>query len=85
MKSPHLSTICGLLGAIPLVLFWIGVLAPERIKFLVGPHGLLYWGLTLSAAIMLPVIAAIRGSRWWFVLGAMSTITSIGALILALK
>ena len=83
--SRHLNDICGLLGGIFLVLFWLGILAPERTNSLFGLHGLFFWGGILGVAIILPTIAGIRGSKWWFGLVALSAITTIGTFVLVLK
>ena len=85
MTSRHLNTTFGIVGGAFLVLFCLGMVSPERTNSLVGPHGLLFWGGMLMAAIILPTVAGIRGSKWWLVLAGLSTITTIGTLVLALK
>jgi hypothetical protein len=85
MTNRHLNTAFGILGGTFLVLFLLGMLAPEQTNSLIGPHGLLVWGGMLIAAIVLPIVAGIRGSNWWFVLAAVSAITTVGTFVLALK
>jgi hypothetical protein len=85
MTSRSLNTAYGLLGGTALLLFWLGTLAPKRTNSLVGAHGLFFWGGMLGVAIILPIVAGIRGSKWWFALVAVSAITTIGTFVLALK
>jgi hypothetical protein len=85
MTSRHLNTACGLLGGTFLVLFWWGILAPRWTNSLFGLQGLFFWGGILGVAIILPIIAGIRGSKWWFGLVALSAITIIGTFVLVLK
>ncbi len=85
MTSRQVNTTLGMLGAMLLVLFYLGMISPERTTSLVGRQGFLFWGWMLIAAIILPTIAAIRGSKWWFALAGASVITTLGTLALALK
>jgi hypothetical protein len=85
MTSRRVNATLGIAGGTLLVLFFLGMISPEGTNSVVGKHGLLSWGAVLIAAIALPGIAAIRGSKWWFVLVALGVITSVGTLALALK
>jgi len=83
MTSSRGSTILGLLGAAFLILFWLGGLAPERSDALLRPYGLFVWSGVLLAATVLPTVAAIRGPKWWFLLAAVSAITTVRVFFLA--
>jgi hypothetical protein len=85
MASQRVNTTLGILGAVLLVLFYLGMISPEWTTAIVGRHGLLFWGGMLIGAITLPAIAAMRGSKWWFALVGVSVITTFGVLALALK
>lgn len=74
----------GVLGGVLLVLFWLGGIAPERSDALLGPYGLLIWFGILMAAIVLPLIAAIRGSKWWYLLVLASAITAVRFYLLVM-
>jgi len=77
------SGVLGLIGLACVVVMWMQMLAP---KFMaahfsvldsfferIGPY---YWFLPL-AMILLPTVAAIRGSRWWLAVTALSIATFV--------
>jgi len=77
------SSVLGLIGLACVVVMWMQMLAP---KFMaahfsvldsfferIGPY---YWFLPL-AMILLPTVAAIRGSRWWLAVTALSIATFV--------
>jgi 1-deoxy-D-xylulose 5-phosphate reductoisomerase len=43
---------------------------------LLRPYGLFIWLAVLGAAIILPTIAAIRSSKWWFLVVIVSLVTA---------
>jgi hypothetical protein len=76
------STCLGLSGAVLLILFFLALQAPpKRLDALLYPYGLFVLFGVLLAAIVLPTIAALRGSKWWFLVAAASTITAIHVFI----
>ncbi len=84
-EADRSSTILGCLGGALLVLFWIGGLRPEYADALLRPYGLYVWFGILVAAIALPAIAAIRSSKWWFALAAISAFTAIRFFVLVMS
>jgi hypothetical protein len=85
MSRHRLNMILGLLGAALLTLFFLADLAPKRWDALLYPYGLFVWFGILLAAIALPIIAAIRGSKWWFLLASVSAITAVRVFFLAMQ
>ncbi len=77
MSSNRTSTILGIVGAALLLLFWLGGLAPEKADALLRPYGLFIWFGVLLAAIVLPTVAAVRASKWWLLLSAVSAFTAV--------
>ncbi len=84
------TDVAGWIGVACLVTMWLQMLVP---KFLaahfsvldsfferIGPY---YWFLPL-AMILLPTFAAIRGSRWWLAVTALSIATFVGFLRIVL-
>jgi hypothetical protein len=82
-KVKHQGKILGWCGVLCLAIFWSVLFAPEV--------GLFFQASTLRkfiamgiffAAVLFPVIAGIRGSRWWFAAAAMSLATWIDFCLL---
>ena len=80
--TPHRINIVGWLGVACTAFYWLVILTPRRlVNFgpaldVIGPLG---W-LILLGMIVLPVIAARRGSRWWFAAAAAGVITFVVCL-----
>jgi hypothetical protein len=72
----HRGTTIGWVGVFCLALYWAARFAPEVADtFPVSSFGkFVVFGIFL-AGVPLPIIAAIRGSRWWWVAVAVSAIT----------
>lgn len=66
------SNTFGTLGILCIGLFWLALLAPERVDTLLRPYGLYVWFSVLLAAVLLPSIAAVIGSRWWLIVTALA-------------
>jgi hypothetical protein len=72
------SQVTGLLGAMCLILFWSALLAqPERVDAFLRPYGLYISFGVLAAAVVLPTVAAILGSRRWLFVTALSVLTLV--------
>jgi hypothetical protein len=69
------GTIAGVLGILCLTLFWLALLAPQRVDALLRPYGLYVWIGVLAAAVVLPTVAAILGSRRWLFVTALGVMT----------
>jgi hypothetical protein len=71
--------ILGWCGVLCLAIFWTVRFAPETGDAIFGVSSLgkfVALGIFLAAAL-LPIIAGIRGSRWWLVVAAVSLATLI--------
>ncbi len=75
------STITGVCGILCLGMFWLALLAPKRVDALLQPYGLYVWLGILAAAVLLTTVAAILGSRRWFVVTALGAITFAGFFV----
>jgi O-antigen/teichoic acid export membrane protein len=79
MDSPEHRgiSIPGLLGVVCIAFYWMILLVPRRVLRLdpvlevIGPFG---WLMVLGM-ILLPIVAAKRGSKWWFAVAAVGAIT----------
>ncbi len=72
MKSTRTNMVLGTLGPILLLILWLSAkFFPRESDKLLRPYGLFIWLGVLAAAILLPTIAAVRGSKWWFLAVAM--------------
>jgi hypothetical protein len=76
MKSTRTSMLLGVLGTALLLLFWLSSFLPGQMDALLRPYGLFIWLAVLAAAILLPMIAAIRSSKWWFLVVIVSLVTA---------
>ena len=76
MKSTRTSMLLGVLGTALLLLFWLCSFLPRQMDALLRPYGLFIWLAVLAAAILLPTIAAIRSSKWWFLVVIVSLVTA---------
>jgi hypothetical protein len=77
MKRHQTNFLLGILGSVFLTLLWLaGRTAPEKIDKLLRPYGLFILFGALVASIVLPAVAAIRGSKWWFLVVAASLATA---------
>ena len=66
MTRSRASTL-GVLGPVILLILWFaGKFYPTESDRLLRPYGLFVWLGLLAASIILPLIAAIRSSKWWF-------------------
>ncbi len=71
------SALIGLLGILCTGLFWLALLAPQRVDVLLRPYGLYVWFGVLLAAVVLPTIAAFAGSKRWLLATALGVITLV--------
>jgi len=78
MNSPQRRVnVLGWLGVVCIVFYWLIILTPKRIvNFgpaldVIGPFG---W-LILLGMVVLPIVAAWRGSRWWLAATGAGVIT----------
>jgi hypothetical protein len=71
------SNIVGSLGILCVGSFWLALLAPERVDKLLRPYGLYAVSGVLVAAVILPSIAAIAGSKRWLFASALAVITLV--------
>jgi hypothetical protein len=77
--SPHRISVLGSIGLACVVVMWLEMLVPKFVTThfsvleRIGPY---YWFLPL-AMILLPTVAAIRGSRWWLAVTALSIATFV--------
>ena len=75
----------GWIGAVCIAFMWLLMLAPKSMRVLLpvfdklGPLSWVY-----LAMIVLPLIAAKRGSRWWLAVTAAGVMTLVAALRIAL-
>jgi hypothetical protein len=76
MKSTRTSMVLGILGAALLLIFWVSSFLPSQADGLLRPYGLFTWFAVLTAAVLLPTIAAIRSSKWWFLVVGASLATA---------
>lgn len=75
------STITGVFGIMCLGVFWLVLLVPARADALLRPYGLYVWLAVLASAVVLTVVAAILGSKRWFVVTALGAITFVGFFV----
>ena len=75
------STITGAVGALCLGVFWFALLMPARADALLRPYGLYVWLVVLASALVLTAVAAILGSKRWFVVTALGAITFAGFFV----
>jgi hypothetical protein len=77
MKSRQASKMLGAVGTFLLLIFWMAsTLIPKQADAVIRPYGLFAWFGVLTMAILLPGIAAIRGSKWWFLVVGASLMTA---------
>ena len=83
MRFPlHRINILGWLGVGCIAFYWLIMLTPRRIVNFgpaldaIGPLG---W-LILLGMVLMPFVAAWRGSRWWFAVVAAGVITFVNFL-----
>jgi hypothetical protein len=80
--SKRQTDVAGWIAVACLVFMWLEMLIPNAMKVLlpvfdrIGPF---YWLLPL-AMILLPIIAAKRGSKWWLSVTAAGVVT-LGAFL----
>jgi len=80
------SSVLGSIGLACVVVMWLEMLVPKfmaahfSVLERIGPY---YWFLPL-AMILLPTVAAIRGSRWWLAVTALSIATFVAFLRIVL-
>jgi len=71
VKSTRTNAVLGTLGPILLLILWLaGRFFPRESDKLLRPYGLFVWLGILVASIVLPTIAAVRSSKWWFLVAA---------------
>jgi hypothetical protein len=71
MRSTRTVTVLGALGpALLLSLCLAARLFPRELDKLLRPYGLFVWLGILAGSVLLPTIAALRSSRWWFLVAA---------------
>ena len=68
----HPNTLGGI-GLACVVLWWLPLLLPKRLMEAIFDHdtitNLCLW-IIIVGMIVLPITAALRGSKWWFLVGA---------------
>ena len=79
------STITGVFGILCLGVFWLALLVPARADALLRPYGLYVWLGVLAAAVVLTIVAAILGSKRWFVVTVLGAITFAWFVVRVLK
>jgi hypothetical protein len=87
MDLPHHRRISipGMIGVICIAFIWLARLLPRSstaLKPVLNGLGPLQ-ALVVLARVVMPVIAAIRGSKWWLVVAAAGATTMIALLIQA--
>lgn len=71
MKPSRATAVLGVVGPVLLLVLWLTAkFFPRESDSLLRPYGLFVWLGVLAASILLPTIAAIRGSRWWLLVVA---------------
>ena len=71
MKSTRTITALGALGPVLLAIFWCsGRFFPKELDNLLRPYGLFVVLGIFAASVLLPMIAALRSSKWWFLVVA---------------
>jgi hypothetical protein len=84
--SKRQANVAGWIALACLVFMWLEMLVPNTMKLLfpvferIGPF---YW-LLPSAMILLPMIAAKRGSKWWLSVTVAGVVTLGGFLLIVL-
>jgi len=71
------STPIGLVGILCVGLFWLALLSPARVDAFLRPYGLYVWFGVLLAAVVLPTIAALVGSKRWLFATGLAVITLV--------
>jgi hypothetical protein len=79
------STLTGVFGTVCLGVFFLALPIPERADEFLRPYGLYAWLSILVAAVVLTTIAAILGSKRWFVVTALGIITLVWFSLRVLK
>jgi hypothetical protein len=78
MKRLRTSLLFGVLGPILLLILWFaGRFFPTQSDSLLRPYGLFVWLGVLAASIILPAIAAIRSSKWWFLVSGICLVVAL--------
>ena len=78
MKRLPTSSLFGVLGPILLFTLWLaGRFFPAQFDSLLRPYGLLVWLVVLAASIILPALAAIRTSKWWFLVSGICLVVAL--------
>jgi hypothetical protein len=78
MKQLRTSLLFGVLGPILLLILWLaGRFFPTQSDILLRPYGLFVWLGVLAASIILPAIAAIRSSKWWFLISGICLVVAL--------
>jgi hypothetical protein len=80
--SKRQANVAGWLAVVCLVFMWLEMLVPNTMDLLFpvfGRIGPFYWLLPL-AMILLPLIAAVRGSKWWLSVTVAGVVT-LGAFL----
>ena len=70
-----------MIGILCLGVFWLAVLVPKRADALFRPYGLYVWVAVLASAVALTAVAAILGSKRWFVVTALGAIAFAGFFV----
>jgi hypothetical protein len=66
------------MGTLCLIVFWFALfIAPERVDALLRPYGLYACFCVLLAAVILPTIAAVSGSKLWLFATGLAVITLV--------
>ena len=67
MRSMRTITVLGALGPALLLSFCVAAkFFPSKSDNLLRPYGLFVWLGVLAGSVLLPIIAALRSSKWWF-------------------
>jgi hypothetical protein len=75
-EAKRQSTIVGCLGVLCLALYWAARFVPEVADAIpVSSFGKFIFFGTIVASVPLTTIAAVRGSKWWWVAAVTSVIT----------
>ena len=75
----HYTDVAGWIAVAGLVVMWLEMLIPKELFPVFARIGPFYWLLPLTI-ILFPIIAAIRGSKWWLSVTVAGVVT-LGAFL----